>query len=302
MPEKSIIHRLACPVCNGTSLTLVLTARDNTVSHEDFNILECASCSLRFTQDVPDEWHIGRYYQSDAYISHTDEAKGLVNILYKAARNYTLVQKSKLLEARLKAMDKTLLDIGAGTGAFAAEMIRNDWYVKALEPDPGARRQAMEKHGIDLEKSGQLYEMENQCFSAITMWHVLEHVHELHTYVDRLKQLLLPGGLIFVAVPNYTSPDAQHYGKYWAAYDVPRHLYHFSPLSMKKLMEAHGLHIRETIPMHLDAFYIALLSEQYKKGSAGWLSAGWQGMETLFKAWSDKEKSSSLIYVIGHQG
>lgn len=287
-----------CPVCKSNATKQVLTCMDYTVSKQRFDIWECSNCTLRFTYPVPDEKAILPYYQSDAYISHSDSGKGLINKLYKGARNYTLKWKLQLVKHKSRLQTGRLLDIGAGTGAFVNTMAEAGWNGVGLEPDAGARKLAKKNYGITLQSPENLFALPEQSFDVITMWHVLEHVHRLHEYMEQIKKLLKSGGVALIAVPNYTSKDAQHYGEFWAAYDVPRHLYHFSPQAMRKLVELHGMEIRETTPMRLDAYYIAMLSERYKTGKGNLLGAVWNGFNANMEGGEDKEKYSSLVYVV----
>ncbi|HSF46539.1 MAG TPA: class I SAM-dependent methyltransferase, partial [Chitinophagaceae bacterium] len=239
-------HYLQCPVCSSSKLKFVFKVKDHTVSGEDFAIWECEHCTFRFTQDVPDADAIAPYYKSEEYISHTETRKGFINSAYHAVRKFTLQQKRKLVSQVTGLNKGTILDIGCGTGAFLEVMQSAGWKVKGLEPDDSARKIATDR-GVPAFPSGELFSL-NEHFNCITMWHVLEHVHDLHRYVEQMKSILEPGGVILVAVPNYTSEDASTYGPFWAAYDVPRHLYHFSPLSMKQLMNQHGMEIIDQKP------------------------------------------------------
>lgn len=293
------VHYTQCPACKASAIHKVLAVKDYTVSKELFEVWHCDACSLRFTQDIPAEAAIGKYYQSENYISHTNTSKGLVNRLYHIVRNYTLNSKKKLVQSVSKRTTGNLLDVGAGVGAFAGFMRAAGWQVTGLEPDAETRKRALEQNRITLQDTSDLFKLPPGHFDAITMWHVLEHVHQLHEYLDQLKVLLKPGGVLFIAVPNYTSHDAAFYGEYWAAYDVPRHLYHFSPASMRTLLSPHGLTVKSTIPMWFDSFYVSLLSEQYKTGKSSMVKGFLRGLISNSKAWSQREKCSSLIYVIG---
>jgi 2-polyprenyl-3-methyl-5-hydroxy-6-metoxy-1,4-benzoquinol methylase len=290
------IHYSNCPVCSSRKIQPILTAKDFTVSKEDFVIWQCNECTLRFTQDVPDAESIGPYYQSQDYISHTNTSKGLINQLYQKVRRYTLDQKAALIIQSTVAKGN-LLDVGAGVGAFAHTMQQKGWAVTGIEPDAGARAQAKALFGVDLLPAEDFYQLPDRQFDAITLWHVLEHVHDLHGYVDRLKELLRPGGKLFIAVPNYTSKDAAHYRSHWAAYDVPRHLYHFSPKAMETLLRQHRIKPLEKKPMWFDSFYISLLSSKYKYSKTGWVGAGVNGLRSNLTAMNDKDRASSLIYV-----
>jgi|LauGreDrversion4_2_1035121.scaffolds.fasta_scaffold01307_14 2-polyprenyl-3-methyl-5-hydroxy-6-metoxy-1,4-benzoquinol methylase len=286
-----------CPVCGSDKLSHILKTIDYTVSQEAFSISQCEQCTVRFTVSAPSTVNIGKYYQSEQYISHTNSKQGLFNKLYQIVRNYSLVSKRKLVCSYANKRSGLLLDYGCGTGSFLNEMKLNGWTIKGVEPDAGAALKAKMLTGSEIGDSSSLNSLENDSFDVITLWHVLEHVHELHPTVKTLKQKLRTNGVMFVAVPNYQSFDATYYDRFWAAYDVPRHLYHFSKKSMANLMEANGLKIVNILPMWFDSFYVSLLSEKYKKNPLGPIIAFFIGMISnviaLFKG-----NSSSLIYVI----
>lgn len=294
-----LIHYTQCPVCGSAELQDVLSVKDHTVSGEIFHILECNNCKLRFTQDVPDAASISPYYKSENYISHTNTSKGLINRLYQWVRKRTLKQKRRLIEKATGVTKGSLLDVGSGTGAFVQEMNGHGWQVTGLEPDADARKVAKEVNGVELTDMNQFYHLPAATFDAITMWHVLEHVHELQQYIAQLKNLLKENGKLFIAVPNYTSKDAAIYQEHWAAYDVPRHLYHFSPQSIQVLMEKHGLKLHRHLPMWYDSFYISMLSSKYKNGKTNLLASFFNGLRSNIKAAGDVKRCSSVIYVIG---
>jgi 2-polyprenyl-3-methyl-5-hydroxy-6-metoxy-1,4-benzoquinol methylase len=292
------IHYTTCPVCGSADIKNILSAKDYTVSGETFTIAECNTCSLRFTQDVPDSKSISPYYQSEDYISHTNISKGFINRLYKFVRNRTMIQKRKLIEKSTGLNKGELLDVGSGTGTFVNEMKQHGWRATGLEPAAGARESAKKLYQLELKDTDEFYKLPVGSFDAITLWHVLEHVHELQRYMQQLKNLLKENGKLFIAVPNYTSNDAAIYKEQWAAYDVPRHLYHFSPKSMQVLLKKNELKLLQCKPMWYDSFYISLLSSKYKSGKATILSAFWNGLLSNFKAMSNVKKCSSVIYVI----
>jgi 2-polyprenyl-3-methyl-5-hydroxy-6-metoxy-1,4-benzoquinol methylase len=271
------------------------------VSKENFVVWQCGACSLRFTQDVPDENSVGPYYKSEDYISHTDTAKGVVNKLYRKVRNFTLEQKAKLVKEQTGVAAGNLLDVGSGTGAFLHAMQKQGWQVNGIEPDADARKLAEKQYGLQTNESPQLFQLQPSTYDAITLWHVLEHVHDLHPYIDQLKKLLKPEGKIFIAVPNYLSGDADAYRLKWAAYDVPRHLYHFTPKAMETLLKQHGLHITTKKPMWFDSFYISMLSSKYKNGKTNWIGAVVTGLQSNLKTLANTDKCSSVIYVVSSE-
>lgn len=297
-----MIHYSNCPVCSSQKIAAQLTAEDYTVSYQKFSIWHCEDCSARVTQDVPAQDAIAPYYKSDNYISHSDTRKGFVNTLYHLVRKRTLQAKRKLVVAETGIPKGAVLDIGCGTGAFLHTMQTAGWQITGLEPDDTARQKAAELYALQPMSPEKLFELQPASFNAITLWHVLEHVHELHAYIKQLANLIAPGGKIIIAVPNYTSKDASIYNECWAAYDVPRHLYHFSPASVRRLLLPYNLTVKTVKPMWFDSFYVSMLSEQYKNGKGNIVKAFWNGFVSNCKAMTDKERCSSVIYIIEKKG
>lgn len=293
----STVHYKHCPVCDSTDIHPSFQAKDFTVSGEEFEVWQCNACTLSFTQDAPDAASIAPYYKSEAYISHTNTSKGFINALYQKVRKYTIGQKVRMIRSNTVASGH-ILDLGCGTGAFLNAMKESGWKATGLEPDEDARAKAKALYGLEPLPAEAFYGLTPYSFDAVTMWHVLEHVHELHGYIEQIKSLLNASGKLFVAVPNYSSHDANAYGAEWAAYDVPRHLYHFTPQSMKVLLQRHGMTIKEKKPMWFDSFYISMLSSKYKNGGTNWFGAPVTGMISNLKALGNKDKCSSVIYII----
>lgn len=287
-----------CLVCKSNQLQTLLTATDYTVSQQAFDIVQCKQCAHTFTQRVPEQDAIGPYYAAASYVSHSDTQEGLINKLYHRIRNITLANKKRLVQKTTNKKQGILLDVGCGTGAFINTMKMAQWHVTGLEPDASARAKAASLYGIEPLPSHEIFNLPAQQYDAISMWHVLEHVHQLHEYIEQLKLLLKDDGVLFVAVPNSTSYDAAHYGKHWAAYDVPRHLYHFTPNSMQYLMAQHGLKIKATQPMWFDSFYVSMLSEQYQTGKSNLMKAFFVGLLSNIKTLFNPKRCSSLIYII----
>ncbi len=285
-----------CPVCGSQDFKEVLKAKDYTVSKEMFGISHCNGCTHRFTNPVPSQLEIGPYYKSEDYVSHTNTSKGFIHRLYQMVRKVTLQGKRRLLQSETGKKTGKHLDIGSGAGAFLATMQNAGWDCLGLEPDPDARQVAERDFAVKTKPVEELFQLEDDHYDAITMWHVLEHVHQLDSYMTKLKSLLKVGGRIFIAVPNYRSFDAEYYQAIWAAYDVPRHLYHFCPDSMRQLLERHGLKLEGMRRMPFDAYYVAMLTERHKGGSL--LKAVWIGWCSYWVALFDKERSSSVIYLI----
>lgn len=302
MAHNIVYHE--CPCCGSKKIEKVFDAKDATVSLEIFEIWECQKCKLRFTQQAPDGASIGAYYRSEDYVSHSETRRGLVNKLYMMVRRRTLRRKANLVRhsSGLNLKSGQLLDVGSGTGAFASVMKQQGWTVTGLEPDVLARENAQRYHDMELRPIGDLYHLPSGSFDVITLWHVLEHVHDLHGYLNRFHTILKKDGKLILALPNYTSYDARAYGENWAAYDVPRHLYHFSPLSVSVLCKREHFKIEKTFPMWYDSFYISMLSEQNKnRGKNGYLSAIVNGFLSNLMALAEHDRCSSVIYVLSKE-
>ena len=270
-----------------------LKVADHFKSGEVFNLKAHPEHGYLMTTPAPSAKELPYYYDSQEYISHTDSKKGLLARCYQWAKKISLKRKLKLVQDVAKKSGR-LLDVGAGTGDFLKFMKDHGWEVHGSEPNDLARGLALGK-GIDLAES--LEGIEGQGFDVITLWHVLEHIPDLETTLDKLRSLLAADGVLLIAVPNFRSMDAKYYGPFWAAYDVPRHLWHFDQNSMRALMSSRFKLIR-TEPMKFDSYYVSLLSEKYKGSSLGMFRAAFQGWRSNLKA-SSTGQYSSLIYVFG---
>lgn len=291
-----------CPICSAPSYKAFLKGKDFTYSQEYFDIVECESCSFRFTNPIPKEEDIHEYYKSEDYVSHTRTKKGLINTLYHWVRSYTLQQKYKLINSY--SANPSLLDIGCGTGDFLKHTSDQQWKVMGLEPGEEARAYCEQEQGLDVSSPEKLHDLESNSFNVITMWHVLEHVYHLRKDVEKIKEVLQEDGTLFVAVPNCNSNDAKKYGEFWAAYDLPIHLYHFRPDNIKQLFESVDMEVVKILPMKFDSYYVSLLSEKYKSGKnsiglGALINGAISGLVSNMKA--KEGEYSSQIYVIKHK-
>ncbi len=288
-----------CLVCDSNQFEPYLVCKDYTVSKEEFNIVLCKSCGFKFTNPRPDDATIGDYYKSEQYISHTNTNKGIVNRLYHAVRIHTLKKKIKLVQSYVSR--GTILDYGCGTGMFLKECKKEGWETYGMEPDDDARKIASAVNiNLFSDKKKVSEYIPDIRFSAITLWHVLEHVTDMTETLLFLKTRLNKEGVLIIAVPNHISYDAQYYKQHWAAYDVPRHLHHFEKKSLKHLLENNGFELKETLPMKFDSFYVSMLSEKYKTGSVNLIKAFLIGLKSNLKA-NNSDNFSSTIYVFIHK-
>jgi len=270
------------------------------VSHEAFTLVDCIACGCRYTDPRPDQQSIGAYYCSPAYISHSNASRSLQERLYQVARRWALSRKHTILQA-LRPGGR-VLDLGCGTGEFLGYLKSRGYLVQGVEPDLGAREMAIANHSIEVLPTIDALPAQEQ-FQIITMWHVLEHVPEPRHTLKKLYSLLADRGFLLIAVPDHESWDARHYGPDWAAYDVPRHLVHFRRKDLQTLLPEHGFTVLKIMPMWMDAFYIAMLSQRYRGGGA--LNALVMG--GLFGCWSNLvaltggRPTSSTLYIAQKQ-
>ena len=294
----SKIHYDHCPVCGGSKLEDFLDLNDYSISNEDFSLVRCGDCGFILTQDMPDAQEIGPYYKSDEYISHSDTQKGLVNRIYHIVRAVMLQKKAQMVEIVSGVRKGSLLDIGTGLAYFPQQMQSRGWTVEGLEQDAEAREAAAKRFDFTVHAPEELYKMEKREFDVISLWHVLEHVHDLEGYMKAIRANLKDEGTLVIALPNSDSPDAKHYKNYWAAWDVPRHLWHWNPASFGRFAEKYGFKVIEERPMPMDGFYVSMLSEKYKKSSMQLFRGVYRGKMTWLKSINKAQLSSSVIYFL----
>ena len=288
---------LQCPVCDGNSFSPFLICTDFFVSGEKFSIKQCSSCGFKITENIEDEENISPYYQSENYISHSNTSKGVVNSIYHAVRKYMLGRKRRLVEKATSLKTGQILDVGTGTGFFLNEMKEKGWQVTGTEKSSDARDFAKKEFNLDNLSSEELFTLKEKSFDVITLWHVLEHIHLLNENMETFHRLLKENGKLLIAVPNHDSTDAKHYKEFWAAYDVPRHIWHFAPKQMKMLGEKHDFTLSLLHNMPFDSFYVSLLSEKYKKSKLALLKGIFYGKISWLKSIFNPVKCSSVIYV-----
>lgn len=292
------MHLNKCPLCNSQEIVTHLRCRDHFLSNEEFELFRCVSCGFIFTQDHPDEISSGRYYESDEYASHNDASAGFSNMLYRFSRKIMLSKKRRLAVKLTGIKSGKLLDIGSGSGHFLSEMKNSGWDVRGIEINEKARTLSEKKFNLTVLLPANMNSLEAGSFDCITLWHVLEHFHDPFMYAGEINRLLKPGGICIAAMPNSGSFDANYYLSTWAAYDVPRHLWHFNPETFEKFSGKAGLQLIKTAALPLDVFYISILSEKYRGSKfyffAGIIKGAWFSLCSLFR----KNKASSLIYIL----
>jgi 2-polyprenyl-3-methyl-5-hydroxy-6-metoxy-1,4-benzoquinol methylase len=293
-----MVHHDVCPLCGSEKISVPFSCTDNFISKEVFQLARCGDCGFEFTQDYPEENEIGKYYESDDYISHSDTSKSLSDKLYRLARSFMLRRKSNIVRKLTGLKTGTILDIGSGTGHFADTMKSAGWQVKGIEINEKARNFSMANFGLDVIAPEYISALQSERFDIITLWHVLEHFHDPFKYASEIRRLLKPDGVCIIALPNSSSFDAWHFSKFWAAYDVPRHLWHFNPSTFRIFASKTGFMVKKILTLPLDLFYISILSQRYSGSRLPFLTGIVVAKMYTFASFFKKERSSSLIYIL----
>ena len=293
-----MVHHEECPLCSSRRIELKFRCRDHFVSKKEFPVFQCLSCNFSFTQDYPEENQIADFYESEDYISHSDTAKGFSNKLYLFARAIMLQRKRDLVRRITGLREGTILDIGSGTGYFAGIMKEAGWNVKGIEVNEKARDFSESKFDLNIVSPEKITSLESAGFDCITLWHVLEHFHDPFSYISEIKRLMKSGSFCIIALPNSNSFDAKHYTNFWAAWDVPRHLWHFDPATFRIFCEKSGLTLESIENLPLDVFYISQLSEKYKGSAFPFLKGMLRGSFYALAALFNRSRSSSVIYIL----
>ena len=288
-----------CPLCSKENLVKKLVCIDHSTSNEIFTIVSCETCEFTFTNPIPKEENLGAYYKSDMYISHTNNTKGLFNWMYQTVRKYAVGTKINLLKKI--SQKENHLDIGCGTGEFLNACQNAGYKVKGIEPSEIARDQAIRNFKLSVSDNTNLNQFKTEEFDSISMWHVLEHIPNLNETIKEFDRILSQKGKVIIAVPNHKSWDANYYKEFWAAWDVPIHLWHFSRNTIEQLFSKYNFKLKKTKPMLFDSFYVSLLSEEFKTGKKKFVRGFIIGLISNIIGILTKKGCSSTIYVFEKQ-
>jgi 2-polyprenyl-3-methyl-5-hydroxy-6-metoxy-1,4-benzoquinol methylase len=284
-----------CDLCGNKTFKDYLESKDYFLTNEGFTIVKCENCGLLFVNPRPTITEISKYYKSENYISHSTKQKGLLDKVYAIIRKKNHIKKYKLIK-HYKNIG-SIIDIGCATGEFLDFFKKKGWDVTGVEPNEDARNFAVNTYNLNIFDEKNINELPEKKYDIVTMWHVLEHVHDINERVFQLNRILKNEGIAVIAVPNTNSDDASFYKTFWAGYDLPRHLYHFSSNTIKDLFEKKGFRFIETKPLGFDAFYISIISEKYKTGKKNLIKAFYHGLKSNIKAKRNNNEFSSLIYI-----
>lgn len=293
MPERNI-----CPVCGAADIIALYHAVDHLVSGRKFLIRQCSACGMGWTADPPAEAEAGNYYISEEYISHTDRKQSLSDYIYHLARSFMLGRKRRLVATSTGKKNGSLVDVGSGTGYFAAFMQKRGWKVTGVEISDNAREYSVARFGIRAVPPAEFKSLPTGSADCITFWHVLEHLYEPDLWMGEVNRILRNDGRCIVALPNFASADAVRFGNRWAALDVPRHLWHFTPAAFVKFAGRHRLACEKVSALPLDLFYISYLSYRNEGKSVPLIKGAVTGLFIALRNLFRKEQASSLVFVI----
>lgn len=281
-----------CPLCHHSDFSPRLSATDHTATGESFTIARCTQCGFLMTNPRPSDEQLGKYYEAESYISHTESKRGAINRLYLWVRNFNLALKFRICKEN--ATDGSWVDYGSGTGSFVEYTRQKEQSITGFEPSLSAREVATKKGIETLPLEG--YKNFDEPIACISMWHVLEHIPNFIEVLKVHAGKLSSKGILVIAVPNHQSYDAQFYKEHWAAYDVPRHLWHFTQADFKNIASALNMKLEKTLPMYFDSIYVSMLSEKNKQGN---LIAGiFRGILSNIYARYSGYQYSSQIYIL----
>ncbi|NUM79424.1 class I SAM-dependent methyltransferase [bacterium] len=300
--EKLVVfEQTNCLICSETNSEEKFSYRDE---YGRYAVVRCRACGFHFLNPRPTQTTIGVYYAADTYtpfLSSSDH-EDIFTKLYRAIRRYSVAWKRNKIENYFQ--NGSALDLGCGTGEFLSEMKRHGWQVAGIEPSPEAASFAREKLQLNVVTGTIDSEIaQDQTFDVITMWHVLEHVHDAERALHNISEKLKPEGILAIAVPNINSFDASVYGSEWIALDPPRHLYHFTPQSMTALLQRARFSVVATKQIPLDTIFNCLMSEIKIIRKRSLIIAPFLGLRlaavcwwSLIYGWTGKRSSTVLFF------
>ena len=282
----------------------VLSANDHLVTGRKFDILKNPETTILETHPRPTKEELPTYYDSENYTSHNDKSAGIVSFCYRIIKSISTRRKIRIgqnsLSKNTPQNKPRLLDVGCGTGDFLYSCLKKGWQINGIENNKNAKKNSRTEVSSFIFDDFEFLKSQPERFDIITMWHSLEHIIDLKQTIVDMKKLLTNKGVIVVACPNHKSFDAMFYKESWAAYDLPRHLWHFDKDSISKLFLEHNMQLTKTLPMYWDSFYISILSEKIISKKNKFLKGVIVGLLSNVSAMFSKEHSS-LIYVFNKE-
>jgi SAM-dependent methyltransferase len=263
------METVACPMCDANRPELLFAGSD--LLHpgpERFRLVTCENCGHIYQNPRPTVAAIGRYYPDD-YIPFQRAIDDEPHWLRRLERRYGQHLRSAIVHRTVGRAGR-VLDIGAATGIFLDGMRRRGWATVGVEPTASAAQYARERLGLDVI-TGRLEDTRfpDAAFDAITLWDVLEHVHEPRTILAEAARLLRPGGVLVLSLPNPDSLEARLLGPHWLGWDLPRHLNIFRPALLRGALARYEMPV-ECIRSFTSGHTVLLMSLEHRLNAMGY--------------------------------
>ncbi|MBC8257126.1 MAG: class I SAM-dependent methyltransferase [Candidatus Marinimicrobia bacterium] len=250
------MENINCIVCGKNISTAYIEVSDRlSKSPELFQLVKC-DCNFVYLNPRPSQANISTYYNSPEYDPHNNLKNNKLGKLYKLVQSVALRFKFR----RISSFHKSgkILDVGGGNGEFAAFMALQGWKV-VLQDKISKIDNLRDRENIiavqNLEKIKK-----DECFNVITLWHSLEHIHNIEELYSQINRLLKPDGILLIAIPNINAPEKPFFNNKWAPFDAPRHLYHFQLNTLNELCNRYKFEIVRKFSLFQDTPYNILLS------------------------------------------
>jgi len=235
------MEKINCNLCGANDTELIYVERDRLLKLPgSFHLVRCRQCGLLYLNPRPTPEEMKFYYPTD-YAPYSIAPEDEYSRITRLDRSYGYWKRARAVIAA-RPQGGRLLDIGCATGNFL-HMVRRlgPWEVYGLDISPEAAEYARQRFGLDIF----IGEVAQACypsayFDAVTLWDVIEHVHDPKGTLVEIHRILKPGGLLLISTPNLWSWDARIFGRYWVGLDAPRHLFIFSPATLQKLLQKTG--------------------------------------------------------------
>lgn len=279
---------ISCPICNGSKFQNFIKVKDRfSLSRiENFQLVKC-NCNFILLNPRPNSDEISNFYNHTDYDPHKKRNLSFYDIIYKLVQKIALkIKFSRIIKFKKKG---ELLDIGGGQGEFAIYM-QNKGFSSTLQ-DNFSNYKGILKFYSNIDK------LKNKLFDVISMWHVLEHIHDLEKLFISINTILKKNGILVIAVPNHDAIERISFHEKWAPYDAPRHLYHFNLFTLEKLLNKNGFEILKKYSMIQDSFYNILLSIN-KKSIYSIFKGLYVSVITILNMLINGSKNASTIMVI----
>lgn len=242
---------ISCNLCGSSDNEKYYQVRDYNYGMPGvFTIVQCRRCGLVYLNPRPTQGEISSFYPESRY--HPFKAIHGAGATIPGSTHW-----KRALWLTRRTQVGTVLDVGCGSGLFLLAMGALGWNCVGVEPNETAAQHAREVAGLEV-LAGDVFAINQVAtYDVITLWDVLEHVHSPLDVLVHCNRLLNSDGVIALHAPNWASIERRLFGERWTALDSPRHLYHFSPGTIKQLLKRSGFRV-ETL--HAKAPVLTLAS------------------------------------------